>query len=316
MSGGTGEIPHHRSVLYQETISLLAPFSSGLYLDCTAGAGGHSNGILEASAPAGRVLALDLDPRAVALTSARLEVYGERAIVRQGSYLHSRDFLQELGWEAVDGILLDLGVSSMQLDEADRGFSFRQEGPLDMRFDPTSGPSAADLVNHLEERELADILWKYGEERFSRRIARKIVQARPLHSTTELADVVRSALGRTKEAQDPATRTFQALRIAVNNELEVIAEAIPQLIALLQPNARIAVIAFHSLEDRIIKQTFQRESRDCICPPEQPICTCGHRASIRIITPHPIEAGEQEKKENPRARSAKLRVAEKLTKMA
>ena len=316
MEQGTGDSPHHRSVLYQETLKLLAPTSPGLYLDCTAGAGGHSSGILEASAPDGKLLALDLDPRAVALTSDRLKAFGERATVRQGSYLHSGDFLQELGWAKVDGILLDLGVSSMQLDEADRGFSFRQEGPLDMRFDPTRGPSAADLVNHLEERELADILWKYGEERFSRRIARKIVQARPLRTTTELAGVVRSALGRSKEAQDPATRTFQALRIAVNDELEVIAEAIPQLIALLQPNARIAVIAFHSLEDRIIKQSFQRESRDCVCPPEQPICTCGHRASIRIVTQHPVEAGEQEKKENPRARSAKLRVAEKLMEVA
>ncbi len=316
MEQGTGDAPHHRSVLYQETLKLLAPASPGLYLDCTAGAGGHSSGILETSAPGGKLLALDLDPRAVALTSDRLKAFGERATVRQGSYLHSGDFLQELGWAKVDGILLDLGVSSMQLDEADRGFSFRQEGPLDMRFDPTRGPSAADLVNHLEERELADILWKYGEERFSRRIARKIVQARPLRTTTELAGVVRSALGRSKEAQDPATRTFQALRIAVNDELEVIAEAIPQLIALLQPNARIAVIAFHSLEDRIIKQSFQRESRDCVCPPEQPICTCGHRASIRIVTQHPVEAGEQEKKENPRARSAKLRVAEKLMEVA
>ncbi|HNW94964.1 MAG TPA: 16S rRNA (cytosine(1402)-N(4))-methyltransferase RsmH [Anaerolineaceae bacterium] len=316
MSAGMGDQPHHRPVLYQEILNLLAPHSPGRYLDCTAGAGGHSSGILEASAPAGKLLAIDLDPRAVALTKARLEPYGERAIVRQGSYLHSRDYLQELGWEAVDGILLDLGVSSMQLDEADRGFSFRQEGPLDMRFDPGSGPSAADLVNRLEEKELADILWKYGEERYSRRIARAIVRARPLRTTTELAALVRSALGRTNEAQDPATRTFQALRIAVNDELAVIAEAIPQLIALLHPNARIAVIAFHSLEDRIIKQTFQRESRDCICPPEQPVCTCGHRASITIVTHHPVEAGEQEKKENPRARSAKLRVAQKLPKMA
>lgn len=316
MNAGVGDMPRHRPVLYQETLSYLAPFSPGKYLDCTAGAGGHASGILEASAPQGRLLALDLDPHAVALTSARLAVFGERAVVRQGSYLNSREYLQDLGWGKVDGILLDLGVSSMQLDEASRGFSFRQEGPLDMRFDPGSGTSAADLVNHLEERELADILWKYGEERFSRRVAKAIVRARPLATTAELAGVVRSALGRTKEAQDPATRTFQALRIAVNNELAVITEAVPRLIALLQPSARIAVISFHSLEDRIIKQCFRRESQDCICPPEQPVCTCGHRASIKIITPHPVEAGETEKMENPRARSAKLRVAAKLMEMA
>lgn len=316
MTAGLGDEPHHRPVLYKQILDYLAPFSPGKYLDCTAGAGGHSSGILEASAPDGLLLALDLDPRAVALTSARLAPYGQRAIVRQGSYLRSSEFLRELGWEKVDGILLDLGVSSMQLDEAERGFSFRQDGPLDMRFDPASKPSAADLVNNLNERELADILWRYGEERFSRRIARAIVRARPIYTTTELAGIVRSVLGRTQEKQDPATRTFQALRIAVNNELAVIAEAVPKLIALLQPNARIAVISFHSLEDRIIKHAFQRESRNCICPPEQPVCTCGHRASIKIVTPHPVEAGETEKKENPRARSAKLRVAEKLQEMA
>ena len=316
MTAGLGDEPHHRPVLYKQIFDYLAPFSPGKYLDCTAGAGGHSSGILEASAPDGLLLALDLDPRAVALTSARLAPYGQRAIVRQGSYLRSSEFLRELGWEKVDGILLDLGVSSMQLDEAERGFSFRQDGPLDMRFDPASKPSAADLVNNLNERELADILWRYGEERFSRRIARAIVRARPIYTTTELAGIVRSVLGRTQEKQDPATRTFQALRIAVNNELAVIAEAVPKLIALLQPNARIAVISFHSLEDRIIKHAFQRESRNCICPPEQPVCTCGHRASIKIVTPHPVEAGETEKKENPRARSAKLRVAEKLQEIA
>ena len=316
MTVGMGDEPHHLPVLYQQILSYLAPFSPGKYLDCTAGAGGHSSGILEASAPDGALLAIDLDPRAVALTSAKLAPYGDRAIVRYGSYLHSGEFLRELGWEKVDGILLDLGVSSMQLDEAERGFSFRQDGPLDMRFDPSSGPSAADLVNHLEEKELADILWKYGEERFSRRIARAIVRARPLQTTSELAGIARSVLGRTQEKQDPATRTFQALRIAVNDELAVIAQAVPQLIALLQPNARIAVISFHSLEDRIIKHAFQRESRDCIYPPEQPVCTCGHRASIRIITPHPVEAGDLENKENTRARSAKLIVDEKLPAMA
>lgn len=302
----------HRPVLYQEIIQYLAPFSPGRYLDCTAGAGGHSKGILEASAPDGQLVALDLDPDAVALARATLAPFGSRAIVKHASYTESAQILAEIGWQKVDGIVLDLGVSSMQLDQAERGFSFQQNGPLDMRFDPTRGPSAADLVNNLDEKALADLIWRYGEERYSRKIARAIVQARPLQTTQELATVVRFAIGRTSERQDPATRTFQALRIAVNDELKNIQEALPQLIELLEPNARLAVISFHSLEDRIVKQIYQRESKDCICPPEQPICTCGHHASIKIITPHPVVPQEEEKALNPRSRSAKLRVAQKL----
>ncbi len=312
METGTGVPPQHRPVLYQEIIQYLAPFSPGRYLDCTAGAGGHAKGILEASAPDGQLVALDIDPDAVALARATLAPFSTRAIVKHASYTESAQVLAELGWQGVDGIVLDLGVSLMQLDRADRGFSFQQNGPLDMRFDPTRGPSAADLVNNLDEKALADLIWRYGEERYSRKIARAIVQARPLQTTQELATVVRSAIGRTSERQDPATRTFQALRIAVNDELKNIEEALPQLIELLKPSARIAVISFHSLEDRIVKQIFQRESKDCICPPEQPICTCGHHASIKIITPHPVVPQEEEKTVNPRSRSAKLRVAQKL----
>lgn len=302
----------HRPVLYQEIIQYLAPFSPGRYLDCTAGAGGHAKGILEASAPDGELVTLDVDPDAVALARATLAPFGSRAIIKHASYTESAQVLAEIGWQKVDGIVLDLGVSSMQLDAAERGFSFRLDGPLDMRFDPTSGPSAADLVNGLEEKYLADLIWRYGEERYSRKIARAIVQARPLHTTQELAAVVRAAIGRSGEKQDPATRTFQALRIAVNDELINIEAALPQLIELLKPQARLAVISFHSLEDRIVKQIFQRESRDCICPPEQPICTCGHHASIEIITPHPVVPREEEKARNPRSRSAKLRVVQKL----
>lgn len=302
----------HRPVLYQEIIQYLAPFSPGRYLDCTAGAGGHAKGILEASAPDGELVTLDVDLDAVALARATLAPFGSRAIIKHASYTESAQILAEIGWQKVDGIVLDLGVSSMQLDAAERGFSFRLDGPLDMRFDPTRGPSAADLVNGLEEKELADLIWRYGEERYSRKIARAIVQARPLHTTQELAAVVRAAIGRSGEKQDPATRTFQALRIAVNDELENIETALPQLIELLKPHARLAVISFHSLEDRIVKQIFQRESKDCICPPEQPICTCGHHASIEIITPHPVVPQEEEKARNPRSRSAKLRVVQKL----
>lgn len=255
---------------------------------------------------------MDLDPSALELAARNLAGFEDRVILRQGSYAQSARFLSEVGWQEVAGIVLDLGVSSMQLDRPDRGFSFREEGPLDMRFNPAQKLSAADLVNGMAEEELADLIWRYGEERHSRRVARAIVQARPLTSTTSLAQVVRKSVGYSASKLDPATRTFQALRIAVNDELNIIEQALPDLIALLGPAGRLAVISFHSLEDRIVKQAFKRESQDCICPPEQPVCTCGHRAQIKILTPHPLVAGPEEKQINPRARSAKLRVAEKL----
>jgi 16S rRNA (cytosine1402-N4)-methyltransferase len=201
----------------------------------------------------------------------------------------------------------------MQLDQAERGFAFMQDGPLDMRFDPTSGePSAADLVNLLDAGELADILYRYGEERHSRRIAQAIVAARPLHTTRALAEVVARASRGPREKIHPATRTFQALRIAVNDELGAVERALPATISLLRPGGRLAVISFHSLEDRIVKQTFKREATDCLCPPRQPICTCGHRASVALITRKPVEADEAEIARNPRSRSAKLRVVERL----
>lgn len=301
----------HRPVLYQQTIEYLAPKSPGLYLDCTAGAGGHSEGILQASSPNGLLLALDLDPLAISLTQSRLAPFGERANVVQASYVEAAGILQRMGWDALDGILMDLGVSSMQLDQQTRGFSFRYDAPLDMRFDPNKGPSAADLLNSLSEKDLADLIWKYGEERFSRRIARKIVENRPLRTTFQLAELVRSASGASKGKIDPATRTFQAIRIAVNDELNAIEKAIPSLIALLKPKGRLAVISFHSLEDRLVKQAFRRESIDCLCPPEQLLCTCGHQASVKILTNKPVTASEDEIAGNPRARSAKLRVLEK-----
>lgn len=301
----------HRPVLYQETIEYLAPKSPGLYLDCTAGAGGHSEGILQASSPKGLLLALDLDSLAISLTKSRLAPFGERATIVQASYIDAARILQQIGWSALDGILMDLGVSSMQLDQQDRGFSFRYDAPLDMRFNPDKGPSAADLLNSLSEKDLADLIWRYGEERFSRRIARKIVENRPLKTTFQLAELVRSASGASKGKIDPATRTFQAIRIAVNDELNVIEKAIPSLIALLKPKGRLAIISFHSLEDRLVKQAFKRESIDCLCPPEQLLCTCGHKASVKILTNKPITASEEEIEGNPRARSAKLRVLEK-----
>lgn len=301
----------HLPVLYKETIHALQPRAGGRYIDGTLGAGGHSAGILEASAPTGQVLAFDLDPQAIQIARVRLARFGARVHIVQASYIKMAEIAASLGWEAVDGIVLDLGVSSMQLDTAERGFSFLRDAPLDMRFDPNASLSAADLVNSLPESELADLLYRYSEERQSRRIARAIVQNRPLASTRQLADLVLKTIGK-KERIHPATRTFQALRIAVNGELDSVESVLPIAIGLLRPGGRLAVISFHSLEDRIIKETFRRESTDCLCPPRQPVCTCGHRASIRQINRKPLEASEAEMQENSRARSAKLRIVEKL----
>ncbi|UYN89762.1 MAG: 16S rRNA (cytosine(1402)-N(4))-methyltransferase RsmH [Anaerolineales bacterium] len=308
---GRGQ-PAHLSVLYKETLEALAPRSGGLYVDGTLGAGGHAGGLLEGSHPGGQLLGLDVDPTALALATQRLAPFGERAHIRQGSYADLAQHLAALGWPVVDGILLDLGASSMQFDQAERGFSFQKEGPLDMRFNPAAGRSAADLVNTLPEGELADLLYEYGEERQSRRVARAIVAARPLHTSTELAAVVAKALGGKRTGLHPATRSFQALRIAVNAELDSLAAVLPQAVAALKQGGRLAVISFHSLEDRQVKQYFRQESRDCICPPGQPVCTCGHIASLRELTRKPVLPGEEEIQANPRARSARLRVAEKL----
>lgn len=308
---GRGQ-PAHLSVLYKETLEAIAPQPGGRYVDGTLGAGGHAWGLLEGSHPDGQLLGLDVDPAALALATQRLAPFGERAHIRQGSYADLAQHLAALGWGAVDGILLDLGASSMQFDQAERGFSFQKEGPLDMRFNPAAGRSAADLVNTLPEGELADLLYEYGEERQSRRVARAIVAARPLHTSTELAAVVAKALGGKRTGVHPATRSFQALRIAVNSELDAVTQVLPQAVAALKPGGRLAVISFHSLEDRLVKQYFRQESRDCICPPGQPVCTCGHTASLRELTRKPVQPGEQEIEANPRSRSARLRVVVRL----
>lgn len=280
-------------------------------MDATLGAGGHAAGILTASSPDGKLLGFDLDPVALELAARRLSGFGDRAVLVQASFTRLGAELERIGWEQVDGIVIDLGVSSMQLDRPERGFSFQADGPLDMRFDPQGVTTAEYLVNELPETQLADLIWRYGEDHFSRRIAQAIVRARPLRTTRQLADTVVRAYGGKKSRIHPATRTFQALRIAVNEELQAVERVLPQAVQALTGGGRLAVISFHSLEDRLVKQFFRRESRDCICPPEQPVCTCGHKASIREITRRPIEAGEDEINENPRARSAKLRVAEK-----
>jgi 16S rRNA (cytosine1402-N4)-methyltransferase len=302
----------HLPVLYHEIIHALQPQPGGRYVDGTLGAGGHAAGLLQASAPDGRLLGLDVDPQALALAQEKLAPFGERAVLQQASYTTLQGQMRLLGWDFADGILLDLGVSSMQLDTAERGFSFQVDAPLDMRFSPANPVTAATLVNTLPEKELADILYEYGEERRAYQVARVIVAARPLQTTRQLAAVVARVTGSGRPGMHPATRTFQALRIAVNGELDAIQDVLPQAVAALKPGGRLAVISFHSLEDRIVKHFFRTESQDCVCPPRQPVCNCGHLATIKTITRQPIVAQAAEIEQNPRSRSAKLRVAERI----
>jgi 16S rRNA (cytosine1402-N4)-methyltransferase len=312
----------HRPVLYQEVLHALQPVQGGRYVDCTLGAGGHARGILQYSSPDGELLGLEVDPHAIQEASERLAQFGERLHLIQASYVTLGEQLKTLGWQTVNGTLLDLGLSSMQLDNPNRGFSFLQDAPLDMRFDPHSPVSAADLVNNLSEAELARLLYRYGEEPRAQRIAQAVVRARPITRTLKLAEIVTGVVGnpwmstsrgqRPRNRIHPATRTFQALRIAVNRELDALEIVLPQAVEALSPGGRLVVISFHSLEDRIVKQFIHLENRDCICPPRQPICTCGHRASLVEVTRHPLRSQLAEVQENPRARSARLRVAEKI----
>lgn len=307
----------HIPVLPDEVVDALQVGPGARIIDATVGGGGHADKILAASAPDGVLLGLDRDPAALEVATDRLAQYGNRFELVHASFAQISEVAEAHGFAgagspSVDGILFDLGLSSLQLDDADRGFSFMVDGPLDMRFDPTSsGPTAADLINTLSAEELADLLYHYGEERQSRRIARAIVEARPLHTTGELVAVIQEAVGRRRGRLHPATLAFQALRIAVNEELTALEAALPQAVALLGAGGRLAVIAFHSLEDRIVKRFMRRESKDCICPPELPICTCDHRATLDVMTRKPIRPTEEEEKTNPRSRSARLRVAER-----
>ncbi|HJZ48089.1 MAG TPA: 16S rRNA (cytosine(1402)-N(4))-methyltransferase RsmH [Roseiflexaceae bacterium] len=296
----------HTPVLLAEVLAGLAPHSGGRYLDGTLGGGGHAAAVLEASAPDGRLLGIDADPAALAAAGARLAPFGDRVVLAHGNFRDIGVLAREHGFEGIDGLLLDLGVSSHQLDTPERGFSFAADAPLDMRLDPSSGETAADLVNETPEGELANLIYRYGEERGSRRVARFIAEARrkrPIERTGELAELVARALGGRHGKIHPATRTFQALRIAVNRELESLETALPQAVELLKPGGRLAVISFHSLEDRIVKLFFRSESG---YGSEQP-------ARLQIITKKPIEAAEVEARANPRSRSAKLRVAERVS---
>ena len=301
----------HQPVLYQEIIHALQPKSPGRYIDGTVGAGGHARGILEACAPDGCLLGFDLDPQALALARETLAPYGKRVILAQASYLSLLETMQQLGWDTVDGIVLDLGVSSMQLDTPERGFSFQTEAPLDMRFNREVGLSAAQLINTTPEGDLADLLFEYGEEPRAKRIAKMIVQERPVMTTLQLAGIVKKVYPGYSRIH-PATRTFQAIRIWVNDELSVLKQALPRIVQALRPGGRLAIISFHSLEDRIVKEFLRQESKDWINPPYEKIYEVERSATLREITRRPITPGADEIQSNPRARSAKLRVAEKL----
>jgi 16S rRNA (cytosine1402-N4)-methyltransferase len=302
----------HTPVLYQRVLNALRLRADGRYIDGTIGAGGHSAGILENSSPNGQVLGLDRDPAALAQAKSRLAHFSNRLHLRNGSFAEVAEHAAWLGWTTVDGLLLDLGLSSMQLNDPARGFSFLREGPLDMRFDPTQPTTAGDLVNYLPEDELEDLIFRFGEEPRASQVAREVVRNRPLHTTLELAEVITRAVGRSRRRIHPATRTFQALRIEVNGELKALEVGLTQAVDLMDSGGRLLVISFHSLEDRIVKQYFRQESKDCICPDRQPICTCGHRARLRLLTRKPIRPDVSEVRANPRARSARLRIAERL----
>jgi len=302
----------HASGLLAETVELLAPKPGEVFVDATLGLGGHAKALLETEATL-RVIGIDQDAAALELAKERLKEFGDRVGFRQGNFADIREFA-----DSADAILADLGVSSLQFDSETRGFSFRFDAPLDMRMDAEGDDeTAAELLQRLTQDEIANIIYGYGEERFSRRIARRIVERRdtgnPVSTTKELAEIVeRSVPRKPKDKIHPATKTFQALRIAVNRELEVLEGFLKDAIDLLKPNGRLAIISFHSLEDRMVKQAFLKASGKCQCPPRIPQCICGAKKQVEILTKKPITAGDDELDVNPRSRSAKLRAVRKL----
>ena len=306
----------HRSVLLLPTVEALAVRPDGIYLDGTLGGAGHSYEIAS-RLTTGRLIGLDRDETALAAAGARLAPFAGRVTLVHSNFADLAQVLDSLDIPAVDGMLFDLGVSSPQLDDAERGFSYMQDAPLDMRMDRTAGLTAYEVVNTWPEAELKRILYTYGEERYAPRIAAAIAARRterPIATTLELADLIRSAMPAQalREKQNPAKRSFQAIRIAVNDELGAVERMLASAIDRLNPGGRLAVITFHSLEDRIVKTAFQEAARGCTCPKDFPVCVCGKKPKVKLITRHPIVADEAELEENPRARSAKLRVAEKL----
>jgi 16S rRNA (cytosine1402-N4)-methyltransferase len=314
----------HVPVMLEEVLKFLQPEPGGHYIDGTSGGGGHTGAILERSAPDGKVLGIDTDVQALARVRERLaeSVSSGRLVLAHGNFAELARIVDEAGFVSIQGILLDLGFSSHQMDNPERGFSFGADGPLDMRLDQTQGMSAADLVNSASERELADLIWRYGEETRSRQIARRIVRERAkgaITRTAQLAQLAAAGVPYRAGAIHPATKTFQALRIAVNHELEALEAVLPQMLDVLSAKGRdgrtggggrMVIIAFHSLEDRLVKEFMRREAKDCLCPPSVPVCVCGHKARLRLLTAKPVVPTAQEVIANPRARSAKLRAAE------
>lgn len=313
---GKGE---HIPVMANEIMHWLAPRPGGRYLDATLGLGGHALRLMQETSGQAQLLGLDRDAQALDRAQERLQSFGSQVIFAQTSFQHFALEAQSLGWESFDGVIADLGVSSLQLDSPQRGFSFLLDGPLDMRMDLSSGaPPAANLVNTASAERLRKIIWEYGQDPMAGRIARAIVAARErskIKSTLELAAIVERAYPAQRRAQarnHPATRTFQALRMEVNDELQEIKAFLSDIVDFLAPGARIAILSFHSLEDGLVKRVFRRESKDCLCPREYPVCQCGHRRTLQILTRKPLVPSIQEVKVNPRSRSAKLRVAQRL----
>lgn len=307
---------HHISVLYQQSLDGLAIKPNGIYVDGTLGGGGHASGILD-KLDGGRLIGIDQDPAAIAAASAKLDKYGARFCAYRANFCELDSVLDALDIATIDGLLLDLGVSSHQLDTAERGFSFHDDAPLDMRMDPDASLSAYDVVNAYSETELTEIIKDYGEERWAKRIAQFIVNARQTQSidtTLQLVEVIKAAIpkGARADGPHPARRTFQAIRIAVNRELSIIEDTIKIAARRMNVGGRIAIITFHSLEDRIVKNYFKELAKSCVCPPRAPICTCNTVPLLKVITRKPIIATETELQTNPRARSAKLRVAQRI----
>jgi 16S rRNA (cytosine1402-N4)-methyltransferase len=293
-------------------LELLGVEGRGIYVDCTVGSGGHALAILEA-APGTRLMGIDMDVEALDLAKRRLELYSDSVELVHGNFSDVDSISRERGYSTVDGVLFDLGLSSMQVDTASRGFSFRREARLDMRFDTSQEVTADQVVNRAPERLLADVLFRMGEEPRARRVARAIVNSRPIATTTELAEVVTRALGRPARGRiHPATRTFQAIRMHVNGELQSIRHGVERAIGVLAERGRLAVISYHSLEDRLVKAIFRRESSDCVCPPRIPLCVCQHTARVRLVNRRIVRPTPAEIQANPRSRSARLRVAERI----
>ena len=307
---------HHESVLAKEILQYLHPREDGLIVDGTLGNGGHTELILKNTAPGLRVLGIDRDEQAIERAGKRLAPFRNRVTLIHGNFSDIKNILKKANVMNVDGLLLDLGVSSPQLDSPERGFSFMRNGPLDMRMDSTQKTTAADLLVKLSDEELVLVIKEYGEERFAKRIVRAIRKAQeqnPITTTLQLSNIVSGVTHTPRPAKiHPATRTFQALRIAVNNELEHIKSALSDSLEVLSASARIMVISFHSLEDRIVKNFFKDEEKGCICPPRLPVCACGHKTRLKIITRRPVTPASEEVKRNPRASSSKLRVAERV----